>query len=251
MPKGHLHGLTLSNNGADATNDIDIAAGECRDSTGAEDMTLASALTKRLDAAWAVGTGNGGLDTGSIGNNTYFVWLIKRSDTGVVDALFSLSASSPTMPTNYDYKRRIGCIIRSSGTILAFIQDGDKFMLKSPVNSVNATNPGTSAVTRTLNTPVGVRLEAILFVAGYSTNAAHDPGSIYISDLSLTDVAPSIAVAATHQAFSLGTDVQIGAMLHVMTNTSAQVRSRLQYSDTTTVLVINTNGWIDRRGRLS
>jgi len=75
-------------------------------------MTLASGLTKRLDANWAVGTNQGGLDTGSIANTTYYVWLIQRSDTGVVDALFSLSSTSPTMPSNYDRKRLVGSFSR-------------------------------------------------------------------------------------------------------------------------------------------
>ena len=113
--KGHLYGLTLTNNASDAANDIDIAAGEAASTdTDSVLMVLASALTKRLDAAWAVGSGNGGLDTGSVGNNIYYVWLIQRSDTGVVDALFSLSKTSPTMPTNYDRKALIGSFARVS-----------------------------------------------------------------------------------------------------------------------------------------
>ncbi|MBD9456007.1 hypothetical protein IB244_31560, partial [Rhizobium sp. RHZ02] len=98
--QGALYGLTLSNNAGDATNDIDIAVGMATtdSTTDPRTMALASALTKRLDAAWAVGTNQGGLDTGSVGDNTYHVFLIQRSDTGVVDVLFSLSATSPTMP---------------------------------------------------------------------------------------------------------------------------------------------------------
>ncbi len=89
--KGYLFGLTLSNNASDATNDIDIAPGVCADTTGAVRMALASSITKRLDAAWTVGTGNGGLDQGSIANATYHKHLIMRSDSGVVDAIYSLS----------------------------------------------------------------------------------------------------------------------------------------------------------------
>jgi hypothetical protein len=62
-----VDGLILSNNVTDATNDIDIAAGVATayDGTYWRPFELTSAITKRLDAAWAVGTGNGGLDTGS------------------------------------------------------------------------------------------------------------------------------------------------------------------------------------------
>jgi hypothetical protein len=118
---GYLYGLTISNNVSDATNDIDIAAGEAAsDAATPLLLVLGSSLTKRLDAAWAAGTGNGGLDTGAIANTSYHIWLIQRSDTGVVDALFSASATAPTMPTNYDRKRRIGSIVRSAGAILGF-----------------------------------------------------------------------------------------------------------------------------------
>lgn len=119
-PTGTITGLTYANNGSDATNDIDIATGACMDATGAYWMALASARTKRLDAAWAVGTNQGGLDTGSIADTDYYIWLIARSDTGVVDVLFSTSSTSPTMPTNYDYKRLIGWFKRVSAAIVAF-----------------------------------------------------------------------------------------------------------------------------------
>ena len=98
---GFLFGCTLSNAATDLVNDITIAAGKARDATDAVNLILAIGLTKRLDANWAVGDAQGGLDTGSIANTTYHVWLIKRSDTGVVDALFSASATTPTMPANY------------------------------------------------------------------------------------------------------------------------------------------------------
>jgi hypothetical protein len=252
-PPGFLFGLTLSNNVTDPTNDIDIAAGKCRDSTAARNMVLASALTKRLDAAWAVGSGNGGLDTGSIANATYHIWLIKRSDTGVVDALFSASASAPTMPASYDYKRRIGSIVRASAAIKTFVQDGDLFMWKSPVNDVAAGNPGTAAVTRTLTVPVGIRVSAKIQVNATGATQPALPGAIYISDLSLTDVAASPTAGAGVVVFASSaiSDLQLGTTIDVMTNTSAQVRSRIQISAAGTTLQINTIGWIDTRGRLA
>jgi hypothetical protein len=129
LPEAYIAGLTLSNNGTDANNDIDISAGRARDATNAEDLVLAAGLTKQLDAAWAVGTNQGGLDTGAKAADTmYAVWLIKRSDTGVVDVLLSASYTAPTMPTSYDYKRLIGSICtNASSNIRAFTQVGDVF----------------------------------------------------------------------------------------------------------------------------
>ena len=116
----YIYGFTYDNNGVDATNDIDILAGGAMDSTGVY-FIVGSAITKQLDAAWAVGNNAGGLDTGSIGNSDYYIWAIARSDTGVVDYLFSLSSTAPTMPTSYDFKRIIGFFRRRSAAIETFL----------------------------------------------------------------------------------------------------------------------------------
>jgi hypothetical protein len=236
-PAGHIHGLTLSNNVADATNDIDITAGEARSSANDHDISLASGLTKRLDAAWAVGTNQGGLDTGAIANATYHVWLIKRSDTSVVDVLFSLSATAPTMPTNYDYKRRIGSIVRTGGAIKAFYQTGDKFMWTVPVYDLSS-GTATSATAVTLTIPAGIKVEAILGV-GLSAAGAGSNASVFDPD-----VASSVSanIYATFTAY-------IESIYRVFTNTSGQVKYFKSVAATN--VFIQTHGWVDTRGRLS
>lgn len=248
--RGIIAGLKLSNNSGDATNDIDIAAGACRDSTDARDLILATGITKRLDAAWSVGTNQGGLDTGSIANTTYHVWLIKRSDTGVVDALFSTSATAPTMPTNYDYKRRLGMIKRASGAILLFVQDGDLFQWLDPttvtLDHSSAANPGTSAATITLLIPTGVRVRAIL--RGEVLPGAATTSRLTITDLSTTDVAVGVSASPLNDV-TAETNIAASARWEVMTNTSAQVRARLSASGAATQYFIQSLGWYDRRER--
>lgn len=122
----YITGLILSND-TDADHDINITAGLCKDSTNAEVIELAAEITKRIDAAWSVGDDAGGLDTGSVAADTiYSMWVIKRSDTGVVDVLFSLSKTAPTMPTDYDFKRFIGFVwtLDGAATIKPFIMTG-------------------------------------------------------------------------------------------------------------------------------
>jgi hypothetical protein len=244
--KGHIHGLTLSNNVTDATNDIDIAAGEAASTeTDPVLMILASTLTKRLDAAWAVGTNQGGLDTGSIANNTYHVWLIQRSDTGVVDALFSLSATSPTMPTNYDRKRRIGSILRASGTIRAFTQKDDKFVLSSGVENLNV-SAGVSDSLLTVTTPAGIKtfpiLQTLIYVASGSSNIeiGVGPGD---ASASVITVARMVSPAADYTLNTFTADM-------ALTNTSSQIRHVVTVSlGTLTNGIIRTAGWIDTRGQ--
>jgi hypothetical protein len=252
-PQGFLGGLGLSNDGTSPNTLLDIASGMATDDGNAVIMYLSSTYTKAT-GAWAVGTGNGALDTGAVANSTwYHVFLIKRTDTGVVDVLFSTSAAAPTMPTGYTKKRRIGSFkTDGSAHIIAFVQDGDVFRWATPVNDVTATNPGTSAVTRTLSVPTGVRVQADFGAVFDVTSGQGSPGSVYFSDLTLNDVAPSATSGngAVYLASGAGFtgEYALGFPVSVMTNTSAQIRSRCQLSTAQTIMTINTLGWTDRRG---
>lgn len=248
--RGYLSGLTLSTAGASTT--FSIAAGTAADALGGSTMTLASARAKTA-SAWALGAAAGSLDTGSIAASTwYHVYLIKRPDTGVVDALVSLSATAPTLPTNYTLFRRLGSMkTNGSSQWTAFIQDGDTFQWGGgAVGDVAANNPGTAAVLRTLSVPTGVSVTALIQV-GFSTGVlTSNPASILISDPAVSDIAPTTANATVlnYGASSSATN-NFYTATQCRTNTSAQVRSRLQLSDANISLNINTVGWIDRRGR--
>lgn len=243
---GHLYGLTLSNNATDATNDIDIAVGEAASTeTNPVLMVLASALTKRLDAAWAVGSGNGGLDTGSIANTTYHIWLIQRSDTGVVDALFSASATAPTMPTNYDRKRRIGSIIRSVGAILAFYQDDDKFFLTSPVVDRSSTSALAVALLA-LTVPAGVAVRPILRNTLASSTS---PNIVNLMGNAAQGTGGATTVQQINSTATTVTDIVVidGTFT---TNTSSQIYYGVTISSGTIgTNSLSTLGWYDSRGR--
>ncbi|HJS44144.1 MAG TPA: hypothetical protein VJ755_11775, partial [Gemmatimonadales bacterium] len=129
----HVSGLRTSVNATDPSNDIDIAPGHIVDTSHTTWLTLHAALTKRLDAPWAVGTDQGGLDQGVKTIDTlYAVWLIRRGDTGVVDAIFSTSYFSPAMPAGYTRRALIGSVrTDASGDIIQFFQHGDWFYYRS------------------------------------------------------------------------------------------------------------------------
>jgi hypothetical protein len=240
MPRSYLAGLTLSNNVGDATNDIDIAAGAARDATNAVDIVLAASITKRLDATWVVGTSQGGLDTGAIANALYYVWLIKRSDTGVVDVLFSTSATSPTMPTNYDYKRRIGAITRAGATILPFTQTGDEFLYTTTVLDANGITVGGARVLTTLSIPPSTT--ALISVTFTNAGAA----GLRVTTPGETDAAPS-ATAVPLQNMRVAAGAVDGADFSIRADSSSRIASRSNIAAST--VSITTRGWIDRRGR--
>ena len=154
------------------------------------------------------------------------------------------------MPTSYDYRRRIGSFTRSAGVNVSFQQSGDLFQVTNPTTlgvAVDVTNPGTAAVTRTLNyIPTGIVVTAILNVGlELTTNRA----CLYLSALTTTDVAVGDEISSP-----MGYEIQQGvngamAGYRVLTNTSAQIRSRIGVSDAGTRYAIQVTAWEDRRGQ--
>jgi hypothetical protein len=245
------HGLTLSNNAGDATNDIDIAIGDANSDDASpidrEVIYLAAGLTKKLDTTWVVGTNQGMLASGAaLADGTYHIFLIKRPDTGVVDIAADSSATGANVFANtnvaYTKKRRIGSILRRSAALELFVQDANLFVLKVPISTVDDTNPGTNAVTKTLPVVTGIKVEALLSVL--SGGHAGSLSRSLISDLAQTDSAPTTGLFTLVQPAN---GAYASGVVRVMTNTSGQVRTRLNASDGSTKLEIGTNGWVDTR----
>lgn len=259
VPPGVWSGLILSNNTSDATNDLDVAAGFAGDSTRALYITLASALTKRLDAGWAAGTNQGMRYSGAvIANTTYHIYLVSKAAGADPDIYADPSADVATALAHlqletggsaYVYASMIGSILRRSGAIEPFVQDGDKFTLKTPAEDVSAVNnPGTSAVLRTLTVPSGLRVEANI-VASINQDTINN--SLFISDPSANDVTPTSRMTTAFAAGAAGGgNPVIGASTaNFYTNTSAQVRSRVSSSNSATYVSIVTLGWRHPRGK--
>lgn len=254
----NLSGLTMSTAGASAT--MSVAAGQCNDSTNASSMTVAA--TSKTTSAWVLGAAVGGLDTGAIANTTwYHFYAIRRPDTGVVDLAFSLSANAPTfganIPAAYTQYRRIGAgLTNGSAQWVKFSQLGDEFIWDAAVIDVDATNPGTAAVTRTLTVPTGVQVIANVVAGSYMNTVNINTVSITALDVS-DQTQQAVATAALTGFGSMlingGSALGRWAMvqMHVRTNTSAQVRSKIQISGATDHLGIITVGWFDSRGKVS
>jgi len=245
IERGHLSGFTMSTAGSSAT--MTIAAGQATDSTNAAVITLGSAIAKTT-GSWSVGTGNGCLDTGSITTGTwYHFFAIYRSDTMVVDVLCSLSATAPSLPASYTHHRRLGAgRTDGSSNWTAFNQFGDQFLWSTTVLDVNTTNPGTSAVSSGLTVPSGVKVFAL--IRRIVVTGAGGAVSDLVSALDQADAAPSLTAApgATLYVPASSTGVE---QMTVRTDTSRAIRSRLSFSDGSTISRIVTIGWIDRRER--
>lgn len=246
-PRGYIWGLTLSNNSTDAANDIDVAAGEAMAESHDEVMTLSGTIVKRLDAAWAVGTNQGGLNTGAEAANTWYeVHLIKRTDTGVVDVMFTTTANRATLPANYDKQRRIGWIRNDgSSNILAFTQVEDYFTLTNSINDITA--PVTTAATVALTVPPNTI--ALFRAANTTTATTNATGTVVFNETVEAEQAPDHAVG--HGSLGVGDVIGTDAgHFALRVNASSQIRHDAVTTAAHT-MDVSTYGWIDRRRRLA
>jgi hypothetical protein len=236
-PRGYIDGMVLSN---DATNTkLDVAAGLCRDDTDA--MSIRFTASKVIDCTTV---GANGLDAGSLANSTwYHVYAVGKRDGSAQAGLVSTSASAPTLPAGYQYKRRLGAVkTDGSAHFLGFVQLGDEFLWKAPVNEWNATAVATAATLVTLaGVPTGLQVWARLrcYVSGPNTaqflvQSPDETSAVGGATTGNVDIVQSASVITS-------------SPLQVRTNTSAQVRWNSSAASTTAYGV--SLGWIDQRGK--
>lgn len=235
MLRSYLAGCTMSTAGSSTT--MSIAAGIAMDSTNAYPMTVAAIGKLSSGGTWVVGTGQPGLDTGAIANNTwYHFYAIRRPDTGVTDVIFSTNATTPTLPASYTQYRRIGSgLTDGSAQWTAFTQKGDYFRWATVKADVSAAAPGIGDILRTLSVPLGVSVQ--VFGSVRLTGADY----VFISDPAST----AESADATH--FTFNATAASGTNYTCRTDTSKQVRTSLNTGAVT--LTMFTEGYYDTRGR--
>lgn len=254
--RGALFGLKIANSTGDSANDIDVTTGACRDSTHQVMLKSASSLTKRMDATWAAGTGNGGRAAGvSYSANTwYHVFYIGSSPAVAPDVGFDTSVSAANLMADaaviaagHTKFRRIGSFLtNATPAIIAFVAVGDSFLWSTPVLDINTTI-GTSSGFHTLaSVPAGVVVEALLNV--YATGASNT--LLYLSSPDATDQNPSASAAPLLSMQLLPDGSGFGAMaLPMRIRTDSSQRVRADASAASVTLRIATLGWVDGRGK--
>lgn len=243
LPQNYIGGLITSNDAGDADHDVNIAAGEARDPTDVESLRLVTEITKQIDAAWVVGDDAGGIDAGAVAANTlYAVWLVKRSDTGVVDALFSLSFTAPTMPTSYDFKRLIGAVHTDGGSdIIAFTQQGDFFRYLDPIVDVNDnTIVDDTFETGTLSVPPSSL--AHVYASGLNSGTTAFSSAVFLRPVGGADIATANEAVA-HIATS-GTFDGVVVKTTIMVDESSQMEYAMEESDGDSWVTITTLGFL-------
>jgi hypothetical protein len=241
VSSNYLSGLTLSTAGASAT--FGIAIGQAADAANAIMMALGSAYTKTT-SAWALGTGNGAMDTGTVAASTwYHVYLIQRPDTLVTDVLFSLNVSAPTMPANYTRKRRVGSMkTNGSSQWVKFLQIGDEFLWDAMGSDFSTAALTTSALTiGPANVPTGVKVDAR--IRGYFLHASAAT-ALLLTSFDESDQAVDVHFATAQISVAAQA---VNFVAQIRTDTSAQMRARSNAASST--LWFAAYGWRDDRGK--
>lgn len=243
--RGYLFGLEMTNNAADATNDVDISAGECvsDDALSADRILIAlAAFTKQLDAVWAAGSAAGGrIATEALANGVWHCFAFRRSG-GADDICFSQTLT-PTLPDGGTKKRRIFSLLREGGVIVPIFQWGDVFRRKTPVLTISGVGQAANTwVTRILAVPTGLPVMAIFRIGENFGNAHIAARPLFASDGNpAANVAPLSMLPA-----GVSSDA---AELMCLTDNSGQVQTNADASITVGSFFMVDVGWIDRRGR--
>lgn len=97
--------LHLSNDGTNATRDVDISAGRVRNDADTTNLQLAGTMVKRLDSTWAAGGASGspagGCDTGAKGNSqTWHAFIIGNLGQAITQYARSGTTVTLTVPAH-------------------------------------------------------------------------------------------------------------------------------------------------------
>jgi len=259
LPRGYLAGCTTSNNGVDADHDIDISAGQARNTGDSANILITSSITKRIDATWASGTGNGGLnDTDQpVGNNTwYHIHALGKSTNDAYDVGFDTSASAANLladtavvAAGFTTYRRIGSVLTDgTANILAFVQTGNHFEWPDPIGDAFTTVTQNSELTHTLSgSPLGVSVIADIQFHITDTDAIT---AGYIYSTNVTGETPNVTNTAPYSMLRNGGTPSHDTRRFLMrVDTSAQINAYFACSSTINNVNYAVFGWFDDLGR--
>lgn len=259
---GYITGC-IPSNGTDATNDINFSAGFVFD--GTRGYTV-GAQTKRADANWAAGTGNGGKASGASawGAADWHLFVLLNPTTGATDFGFDTSLTGANLITDatsagFTVARRVSSL-RTSAAAWPLVSAREtafgvvEYLLKTPVFQFSKAWGGAdnNAQTGTLSdVPGGIQVNAILGWQFY--DATPSGGSaILITSLDQTDTAPDGAVGSTVCTFRLAqTDGTIDACASGVVVTRTSTSRTLRYRTAGSTADHSTGacliGWEDSR----
>lgn len=253
LPRSYISGLVMSNNALDLIKDLDIAPGVCKAATQDADLSLGSAIGKRIDAVWTQGgtpgATVGGFPSGLSGGvpvpgTFYRVFLIWKA-TGQVDAGFDTASNASALladasASGYTKYRQIGWIFyNGSAAIQPFIQspsNPDRIEWASTINDLNLNPSVTTQEDFTVTAPPGAYVNAALL--------ARNGGATGFQYVTFAPKDKTIATPSSVNCsfWTEGGSETAGASMQIRTNASRLISYRCS-SASTDLLLCNTVGF--------
>lgn len=261
--KGVLTGLTVENDISAPLTRIKFNPGVARSSTLPEFVTLNSPTVKLINAPWERGNNKGGLLIGSVAaDRTYHLFVFKNDSSGVIDAGFDIDPEGINVPNGWSVFARVASIrTDNTSAIIQFIQDGDKFILKRPINIRNAYFAGPNSPTLSIdtNTPKGIGGTVIINVSDYLDTNDNAQSHTVISGTQQTNLAP--VSNGPLNTYTLNNNAGDGYRRSYYANLRLEVpiqnddsKFRFRYTRTGSkngqYQIVNTIAWTDKRGKV-
>jgi hypothetical protein len=185
-PRGYIDGFITSR--ASATT-IDVGPGIAASDDGTH--AIESADTQTLSIA---ATGAGGLEEPVVPAQWYHIWKIVDPVSGAVNVFGSIGLS-PTLPSPYSGKRRIGSFrTNAASQVIEYVQHGDAFLWKTPpALDVDEVIDDVARELKEVSVPNGIVVEAILNVMAVGAPGAESYALVTSPDQS--DVGSSRSVS--------------------------------------------------------
>lgn len=147
-------------------------------------------------------SGLNGLDTGAVGvTSSWYYFYVISNGIAAPGCLASLSASSPTMPAGYTFKRRVGANKTSAGSLHRIIQYNDEaqYALAATVTTsypIIGTTTGTSFNTFSISSFIPTTASMLKFISGSSSNGTLAVGPNNLGSNLSSSSGPSMFVIA-------------------------------------------------------
>ena len=233
------YGLILYN-ATDTEHDIKVTAGRIIDSTKLVSMALPNDMTKRIDANWVAGDGNGGFPSAlTLANlTTYHLFLIKNPATEAVDWGFDTSLTAANLladATGFTKYEWIGAVLTDgSANIIQFFIKNNYYFFKSTVedlNTVDDTSPARVAFVTSV--PAGIEVIG-LYTAVYNSGGSN---AVLFTSYNEDDQAP------VHRGLSTIGDNSEMQEFERPTNLSSEIYYRSTHSGGGITLKVWCRGW--------
>lgn len=247
--------IIISNNSSDSEHDIDFNPGNFEFSGLDGQAINSNIITKQIDATWTQGTNSGGLASGVslTPDTTYHCFALSNSEGSLVDFGFDtsivagnlLSDSAVILAGLTKYKRVGSIITDGSSNIIGFIQTEKIFILQTITLDINEGDPGTNAVTASLTVPNDIitlaDITAQIVDSTFGGTTIHG----LFSPLDSVDQVPSTTKTNLAIRAETGSIAQGTTNMYVKTNSSSQIRYRINQSNSDISVIIMSKGWID------